>query len=173
MLNNRNLHSERGPHQNWTMRNGPKAALIVLLCGMALCLCRAKDSAGTAKPAVSTRHALNSRERRALVAIALKSKTPPAGRDCSHLVHAVYERAGFPYAYAPSDDLYDGIAGFQRVSKPKPADLIVWHGHVGIVIRPSEHAFFSFLRSGPVMDDYSNEYWTRRGRPRFYRYLKN
>src|SRR5438552_15898139 len=25
-------------------------------------------------------------------------------RDCSHLVHTIYKRAGFPYAYAPSAD---------------------------------------------------------------------
>src|SRR4030081_741550 len=32
--------------------------------------------------------------------------------DCSHLVHGVYERAGFPYGYANSLDLYAGIDEF-------------------------------------------------------------
>lgn len=150
------------------MQNGPKKALIAWFCGLAFCVLWGKESAA------ADGHALNSHERRAVVAIAIESTRPRrTERDCSHLVHAVYERAGFPYDYAPSDDLYDGIAGFQRVSKPKAGDLVVWRGHVGIVIRPSQHAFFSFLRSGPGMDDYSNEYWTSRGRPRFYRYLKN
>ena len=109
-----------------------------------------------------------------MIAVALESKKPVrAERDCSHFVHGIYQHAGFPYPYAPSDDLYDGAAGFQRVSKPKPADLVVWRGHVGIVIRPSQHAFFSFLNSGPGIDTYNNEYWTGRGHPRFYRYLKN
>ena len=118
--------------------------------------------------------ALSSADRRAVIASALHSKTPrTAERDCSHLVHAVYRRAGFPYAYATSDDLYDGVEGFQRVSRPKPGDLVVWRGHVGIVIRPSQHAFFSFLHAGPGIDDYENRYWIGRGQPRFYRYVKN
>jgi hypothetical protein len=49
---------------------------------------------------------------------------------------------------------------------------VVWHGHVGIVIRPTQHAFFSFLSTGPNLDDYTSRYWRSRGEPRFYRYLK-
>jgi cell wall-associated NlpC family hydrolase len=117
---------------------------------------------------------LSSKERRAVIGVALHSKSPrPGERDCSHLVHAIYRQAGFPYAYAPSDDLYDGVEGFQRVSRPKAGDLVVWRGHVGIVIRPARHAFFSFLHAGPGIDDYRNRYWKGRGEPRFYRYLKN
>jgi cell wall-associated NlpC family hydrolase len=93
--------------------------------------------------------------------------------DCSHLVHAIYKRAGFPYAYAPSSDLYAGVEGFQRVKLPEPGDLAVWRGHVGIVIKPSQHIFFSFMRSGPGIDDYQTPYWKSRGHPRFYRYLKD
>jgi cell wall-associated NlpC family hydrolase len=96
-----------------------------------------------------------------------------AGHDCSHLVHAIYDRAGFPYTYASSDGLYDGVQGFQRVWQPQPGDLIVWHGHVGIVVRPSKHVFFSFMSAGPGIDDYDAPYWVNRGQARFYRYLKN
>src|SRR5215469_8806096 len=32
--------------------------------------------------------------------------------DCSHFVHQVYELSGFPYPYASSFDLYDGIDSF-------------------------------------------------------------
>ena len=117
---------------------------------------------------------LSSKNRQAVIGVALRSKNPrPGERDCSHLVHAIYQRAGFPYAYAPSDDLYDGVEGFQRVSRPKAGDLVVWRGHVGIVIRPSRHAFFSFLHAGPGIDDYRNRYWKGRGEARFYRYLKS
>jgi cell wall-associated NlpC family hydrolase len=108
-----------------------------------------------------------------VIASALDAKTPRfAERDCSHLVHAIYERAGFPYAYASSDDLYDGVQRFQRVSQPLTGDLVVWRGHAGIVIRPSRHVFFSFLHAGPGTDDYRNQYWSGRGEPRFYRYVK-
>jgi cell wall-associated NlpC family hydrolase len=95
-----------------------------------------------------------------------------SNRDCSHLVHAIYQRAGFPYEYASADDLFDGVEGFRRVSHPQTGDLIVWHGHVGIVVRPSQHVFFSFLSVGPGTDDYRSSYWIGRGEARFYRYVK-
>lgn len=118
--------------------------------------------------------ALNSDERLALLASALDSKNPRyAERDCSHLVHAIYERAGFPYAYASSDDLYDGVNGFMRVGFPQTGDLVVWHGHVGIVVRPSRHVFYSFLHAGPGISDYQSSYWASRGQARFYRYRKD
>ncbi len=95
-----------------------------------------------------------------------------SNRDCSHLVHAIYQRAGFPYEYADAADLYDGVDAFRRVSHPQTGDLVVWHGHVGIVVRPSRHVFFSFLSKGPGTDNYQSAYWIERGQARFYRYLK-
>lgn len=92
--------------------------------------------------------------------------------DCSHFVHELYERAGFPYEYASSSDLYGGIDQFRRVANPQPGDLAVWHGHAGIVINPAQHSFFSALRSGPGVDSYDSPYWKQRGRPRFFRYVK-
>ncbi len=92
--------------------------------------------------------------------------------DCSHFVHGLYERAGFHYEYAASVDLYGGIAEFRRVTNPQPGDLAVWRGHAGIVVNPVQHSFFSLLRSGPGVDSYDSPYWKRRGRPRFFRYVK-
>jgi hypothetical protein len=90
--------------------------------------------------------------------------------DCSHLVNTVYDLAGFPYPYAKSADLYRGQARFVRVSAPQPGDLIVWRGHVGLVLDPRQHFFYSSLRSGIETEDYTSAYWRRRGTPRFYRY---
>jgi hypothetical protein len=81
-------------------------------------------------------------------------------------------RAGFPYKYASSSDLYAGIDEFRRVASPQPGDLAVWRGHAGIVVNPVQHSFFSVLRSGPGVDSYDTPYWKQRGRPRFYRYVK-
>lgn len=92
--------------------------------------------------------------------------------DCSHFVHALYQRAGFPYAYAPSIDLYSGIDQFQRVTTPQAGDLAVWRGHAGIVVNPVQHSFFSLLRSGAGVESYDSPYWKRRGHPRFFRYVK-
>jgi cell wall-associated NlpC family hydrolase len=117
---------------------------------------------------------LSSDEGLAIISAALDAKVRMlSASDCSHLVHAIYERAGFPYTYLNSYDLYDGAEGFQRIWYPQPGDLIVWRGHVGIVVRPSRHVFYSFLRSGPTTDDYKSPYWISRGYPRFYRYIKN
>jgi NlpC/P60 family len=92
--------------------------------------------------------------------------------DCSHLVHAIYEKAGFPYKYQPSADLYAGIDEFHRVSHAQPGDLIVWIGHAGVVVSPTQHTFYSALRSGFGMQPYDSVYWRRRGRPHFFRYVK-
>jgi hypothetical protein len=90
--------------------------------------------------------------------------------DCSHLVNDIYDLAGFPYPYAKSADLYRGHPSFVRVSAPQPGDLVVWRGHVGLVLDPRQHFFYSSLRSGLETEDYTSAYWRRRGTPRFYRY---
>ena len=167
------------------MRICAKPAVVGLLCGLALCASSAQQGSRSSEAANARRQWSNANYGRtsnrtltpddglSVIAAALDAKTRRhSGRDCSHLVHAIYERAGFPYTYASSSDLYAGVGGFQRVSQPQPGDLVVWRGHVGIVIRPSQHVFFSFLREGPGVDDYEAPYWTSRGHPRFYRYVK-
>ena len=91
--------------------------------------------------------------------------------DCSHLVHDVYERAGFVYNYVSSRELYIGSTNFTRVRVPQAGDLVVWRGHVGIVIDSQEHSFFSFVRSGLDTQFYDSPYWRSRGIARFFRYV--
>jgi hypothetical protein len=91
--------------------------------------------------------------------------------DCSHLVHTLYQQAGYPYPYVTSIDLYRGTVSFLRVRTAQPGDLIVWQGHVGIVVNPREHSFFSSVTPGTRTQDYLSPYWRTRGSPRFYRYL--
>lgn len=122
---------------------------------------------------ISRSQSLADDDRLSLIAAALDARVRNTETDCSHLVHAIYEEAGFSYSYAPSSDLYAGVDGFQRVKKPEPGDLVVWRGHVGIVIKPSQHVFFSVLSTGPGIDDYTTSYWKHRGKPRFYRYVKS
>lgn len=166
------------------MQIGSKAAMAGLFCGLVLSTVwaqqpRPSGTSGTgghwsnANYGRKNNRALSPDDGLSVIAAALDPKVRRySGRDCSHLVHAIYERAGFPYTYADSSDLYAGVDGFQRVARPQPGDLVVWRGHVGIVIRPSRHVFFSYLHSGPGVDDYEAPYWTSRGRPRFYRYVK-
>ena len=157
--------------------------LIAVTCGLTLVgagTSRGQEAGSNSAPTPAVKgqtargRTLTKDDRTSVIAVALRTrKAQHAGRDCSHLVHSIYERAGFPYPYADSEDLYSGARGFRRVAHPEPADLIVWHGHVGIVLRPSGHQFFSFLSTGPGIDDYRSRYWKGRGQPRFYRYVKS
>lgn len=157
--------------------------MSALLCGPVL-LAHGRQSgtasAGKAKSAqaakgsfVRSGHMLTQDEGLAVISAALDTPRHFASNnDCSHLVHAVFRRAGFPYEYAPSEDLYNGVEAFRRVSHAQVGDLIVWRGHVGIIVRPSRHVFFSFLSRGPGTDNYRSAYWIGRGEARLYRYIK-
>lgn len=168
------------------MRIRTKATVAILVCGLALRVTWAQENprrmgtSSTARQGANrdrvgkSDRTLNPDDRLSIIAAALDSEADLSSqKDCSHLVHTIYERAGFPYAYASSSDLYGGIEGFQRVKRPQSGDLVVWRGHVGIVIRPSRHVFFSLLSAGPAIDDYEAPYWASRGRVRFYHYIKN
>jgi hypothetical protein len=150
------------------MRVHAKVAFL-LLCLLAVPATRAQES-----PRKTTGSRPLTRHEGLLIARAALHTRRYAGSpsDCSHLVHALYERTGFPYSYAPSSDLYAGIDEFRRVAKPQPGDLAVWPGHAGIVVNPAHHSFLSMLSSGPGVDSYDSPYWKQRGRPRFFRYVK-
>src|ERR1700686_5025774 len=117
-------------------------------------------------------HSLTRAEGLAIVRVAMNSRHPRTRYDCSHFVNGLYRRAGFPYKYASSSELYAGVAEFRRVSSPQPGDLAVWPGHAGIVVNPVQHSFLSVLHTGPGVDRYDSAYWKRRGRPRFFRYVE-
>src|SRR3977135_4685445 len=62
---------------------------------------------------------LNFSEGLAILGAALESR--PRGKatsDCSHFAQAIYERAGFPYSYANSSELYAGIDESRQVGRP-------------------------------------------------------
>ena len=172
------------------MQPRTKRAIVVLaLCGLAS-YPSSSQQLGKARSAVASSRAAQDDERDpgtdeassrtltpddglAVIAAALDSHIQRGPkRDCSHLVHTIYGRAGFPYAYAPSSDLYLGTSEFQRVTRPQAGDLVVWRGHAGIVVDPVQHIFFSAMRSGLGTDLYDAPYWKDRGRVRFYRYIK-
>jgi cell wall-associated NlpC family hydrolase len=90
--------------------------------------------------------------------------------DCSHLVHELYRRAGLAYEYVNSEQLYDGVPGFRQVEEPVAGDIIVWRGHMGVVVDPLLHSFLSGLRTGVKIAAYDSHYWKGRGVPRFFRY---
>lgn len=121
---------------------------------------------------VSTPRALTPREGEAIVTAAWQyERAADTKPDCSHLVHEIYGLAGYPYPYASSFELYAGTESFVRVAKPQPGDLVVWRGHVGIVIDAKRHTFNSSVRSGLRTEFYDAPQWNGRGPARFYRYV--
>lgn len=90
--------------------------------------------------------------------------------DCSHFVNSLFEAIGLGYDYQPSSVLYRGTEAFKRIYRPQTGDLIVWPGHVGIVVDPEAKTFVSALRTGVKVATYTSRYWKRRGHPRFLRY---
>ena len=113
---------------------------------------------------------LTRNEGQAVADAALRHGQSYRGEDCSHLAHDIYQSAGLSYDYASSTSLYNGDPAFERVSSPQPGDLVVWRGHVGIVVNPEDATFYSSLSKGPGTDSYESRYWLSRGPARFYRY---
>ena len=130
----------------------------------------------THSKAIAGPRLLDAEEGLAILGAALETRSPAhraeSRSDCSHLVNTIYERAGFPYTYASSSDLYMGTDDFRRVAQPQAGDLIVWRGHAGIVVSPRQHTFFSALRSGFGVQPYDSAYWLGRGHPHFLRYVR-
>jgi cell wall-associated NlpC family hydrolase len=159
----------------------PAITIELTLCGLALSAWSAQaqgqpDAATQVRRQSASRHeaVLSKVDGQSVIGVALDGRTHATRQaDCSHLVHAIYLQAGFPYPYQSSSDLYDGSDDFRRVKHPQPGDLVVWPGHVGIVVNPAQHVFFSRLSSGPGIDAYNTPYWKDRGQVRFYRYIKN
>ncbi len=142
---------------------------------VALCLVTASAALGqTVRPASAetsgSRPIARKEGRKILATIPTVDTESESETDCSHLVHDVYAQAGFPYDYVSSRELYIGNTNFTRVHAPQAGDLVVWRGHVGIVIDPKEHSFFSSVRSGPDTQFYDSPYWRSRGSARFFRY---
>ncbi len=168
------------------MRFSAKTAAALMLCGFSLSASFAQPQTEAAQNSDAVKQVRREHSSRrpapvilspddglSVIAAALDARVKASRQpDCSHLVHAIYLQAGFPYPYASSSDLYDGTDGFQRVTRPQPGDLVVWPGHVGIVVNPAQRAFFSRLRRGPGIDAYDAQYWKQRGQARFYRYVK-
>jgi NlpC/P60 family protein len=114
---------------------------------------------------------LSRAEGREIAGLALQAQQDAVeASDCSHLVNLAYRHAGYDYPYASSFELYAGQENFVRVRYPQAGDLVVWPGHVGIVMSPSEHTFFSLVSTGMEVQDYKAPYWISRGKRRFYRY---
>ena len=135
-----------------------------------ICFCLGVTTTKSKADQSSNQTAANSGTRSNLL-IQLGSRFRRRKLDCSHFVHALYERMGIAYQYATSRSLYRGFPGFARTNHPAPGDLVVWQGHVGVVLQPEQHTFLSSLNSGIKVSSYSSRYWIKRGQFRFLQYV--
>ncbi len=160
----------------WCARRRLVAVLKMTCLGM-VCVCLIGVASVAAQVAVPVKESessvrlLTAEEGRSIVEVAWQQESQEPGmRDCSHTVHQIYATAGYEYPYASSFEIYAGNENFERVKYPHAGDLIAWPGHVGIVVDPLQHSFYSLVRTGLESQDYESAYWRSRGRPRFYRY---
>jgi len=155
---------------NWIVAQ----SLAIAACAACICVFGIPAARGQTDPppqSESNSRLLTAEEGRAIVNTAWGWEQSAEGtQDCSHLVHRVYLLAGFDYPYASSFDIYAGNENFGRVKTPQAGDLIAWPGHVGIVVDPLQHSFYSLVSTGLEAQNYNGPYWRSRGRPRFYRY---
>lgn len=156
---------------------------VIVAFGVVPCTVLAQETKASSAAGRSAHHAnatvrlLPPDDGLTVLAAALKLRAQlDSGYDCSHLVHAVYHQAGFPYKYATASQLYAGVHEFRRVWHPQPGDLVVFHSgthaHVGIMVNPAQRQFFSGLTHGPGVSSYASRYWRARGYPRFFRYVR-
>ena len=150
-------------------------SLALAACAGSVCLFGISPAKAQAAPSPqqseSNSRLLTAKEGRAIVNTAWGWEPSTEGvNDCSHLVHQVYVLAGYDYPYASSFDIYAGNENFGRVKMPQAGDVVAWPGHVGIVVDPLQHSFYSLVSTGLEAQKYTGPYWRSRGRPRFYRF---
>src|SRR5258708_18353402 len=115
------------------------AAVLVWACFLAVSTANAQVVSAPQESTANFR-LLTTEEGRAIVNAAWEQDQPAGGsQDCSHVVHEIYVKAGFEYAYASSFDIYAGNENFPRGKTPQPGHLIVCPAHVGIILDPLQH----------------------------------
>jgi murein DD-endopeptidase / murein LD-carboxypeptidase len=104
------------------------------------------------------------------------------GIDCSHFVYQVFNDARNQVAAAangPAPQVVDYRSTatieasnvFIEVKIPEPTDLVLWDGHVGIVVDPGTGTFVGAQTSTGVAEaNYLTGYWKTRGVKKFLRF---
>lgn len=85
------------------------------------------------------------------------------GIDCSHFVHQAYKAAGLDYGYHSTASDWEK-AGFEKTTDPKAGDLIMFDGHMGIVVDPVNQIFIGAQSSTGVAEaSYApDKYWGKK-----------
>ena len=86
-----------------------------------------------------------------------------SGMDCSHFVHHVYQEAGVAYPYTTTHGDWQQ-SGFTKTNQPQRGDIIMWNGHMGIIVDPDKKTFIGAQKSTGVAEaSYATgRYWGNR-----------
>jgi cell wall-associated NlpC family hydrolase len=90
--------------------------------------------------------------------------TPHDEMDCSHFVYYVYKHFLPNFPYMPSSRYLESPL-FRHIgsSEMKPADLILWNGHIAVLVNPIQGSFIgSQTSTGVAVATMSNPYWQQR-----------
>ena len=96
-------------------------AVLGIICLPAAMFAQSRELNASSAPTIP--RILSAAEAHGIIAAAQQHRQSRTnGSDCSHLVHEIYQRAGFAYPYAKSSDLYAGIEQFVWVKEPQRGD---------------------------------------------------
>ena len=107
--------------------------------------------------------------------------TPYIEIDCSHLVYralnAARQQLGAAGGFSVHPAIYQSTATMEssgqwvKTEVPEPGDLVLWNGHVGIIIDPAAGKFIGAQTSTGVKDEsYTTGYWATYPGKRFVRF---
>jgi cell wall-associated NlpC family hydrolase len=105
---------------------------------------------------------LTDAERKTVIEKARSKKgTPHSVMDCSHLVNYAYKAVRPELHYLTTDGLKASKLYNHDIKIPEPGDLVLWAGHVGIVINPDTKTFIGSQSSTGVAESSyaAKSYW--------------
>jgi cell wall-associated NlpC family hydrolase len=93
------------------------------------------------------------------------------GIDCSHFFHRIYAKvvdSSLPYM---TTGTLKTSSYFVDTQTPRTGDMVLWDGHVGIVVDPQTGAFIGAQSSGVgIANNKTNSYWKKRAGRKFRRH---
>lgn len=91
------------------------------------------------------------------------------GIDCSHFVWEVIKAAGHSGAPYISTSQIPGSGYYSQVDMPQVGDIVLWDGHMGIIVDTTQGKFIGAQSRGVEEASYTSGYWGNRHH-RYFRY---
>jgi cell wall-associated NlpC family hydrolase len=89
--------------------------------------------------------------------------TPHDQIDCSHFLWIVFKQFFPKFPYLQSDQYPTSVLFTSVQGEMQSADVLVWNGHVALVVNPVAGSFIGSQTSrGVAITSLSNPYWAQR-----------